>query len=237
MQYCCLHHWTLLPSLVTSTTGWCFCFGSISSFFLELFLHSSPVAYRAPNDLGSSSFYMNSTVELYAWTSLHGQYWNQIDYILCSQRWKSSIQSAKTRLEADCGSDNELLIAKFRLKLKKVGKTTRPFRYDLNQILYDYPVEVTNRLKGLEVIECLNNYGWRFMSLYRKQWSRYSLRKKMQKRQNGWLRRPYKQLWNEEKWKEKERYTHLNAEFQRIAGREKKAFLSDQCKEKWNGKD
>ena len=66
-------------------------------------------------------------------------------YILCSQRWRSSIQSAKTRPGADCGSDHELLIAKFRLKLKKVGKTTRPFRYDLNQIPYDYTVEVRNR--------------------------------------------------------------------------------------------
>ena len=63
---------------------------------------------------------------------------NQIDYILCSQRWRSSIQSAKTRQGADCGSDHELLIAKFRHKLKKVGKTTRPFRYDLNQIPYYY---------------------------------------------------------------------------------------------------
>ena len=70
---------------------------------------------------------------------------------------------------ADCGSDHELLIAKFRLKLKKVGKTTRPFRYDLNQILYYYTVEVTNRLKGLELIECLMNYGCRFMTLYRRQ--------------------------------------------------------------------
>ena len=61
---------------------------------------------------------------------------NQIDYILCSQRWRSSIQSAKRRLGADCGSDHELLIAKFILKLKKVGKTSRPFRYDLNQIPY-----------------------------------------------------------------------------------------------------
>ena len=63
---------------------------------------------------------------------------NQIDYILFSQRWRSFIQSAKTRLETDCGSDHELLIAKFRLKLKKVGKTKRPSRYYLNQILYDY---------------------------------------------------------------------------------------------------
>ena len=81
------------------------------------------------------------------------------DYILCSQRWRSSIQSAKTRPGADCGSDHELLIAKFRLKLKKVGKTTRPFRYDLNQIHYDYTVEVRNRFKGLDLIQCLMNYG------------------------------------------------------------------------------
>ena len=73
-----------------------------------------------------------------------GQYWNQTDYILCSQRWRGSIQTAKTRPGADYGSDHELLIAKFRPKLKKVGKTTRPFKYDLNQISYDYTVEVTD---------------------------------------------------------------------------------------------
>ena len=67
---------------------------------------------------------------LYTWTSPDGQHRNQIDYILCSQGWRSSIQSAKTRPGVDCGSDHELLIAKFRLKLKKVAKTTRPFRYD-----------------------------------------------------------------------------------------------------------
>ena len=74
----------------------------------------------------------------------------------------------KTRPEADCGSDHELLIAKFRLKLKEVGKTTRPFRYDLNQILYDYTVKVTNRLKGLDLIECLKNYRQRLVPLYRR---------------------------------------------------------------------
>ena len=72
-----------------------------------------------------------------------------------SQRWRSSIQSAKTRLGADCGSHHEFLIAKFRLKLKKVGKTTRPFRYDLNHIPYDYTVEVTNRFKRLDLIDRL----------------------------------------------------------------------------------
>ena len=71
----------------------------------------------------------------------------------------------KKRLGADCGSDHELLIAKFRLKLKKVGKTTWPFRYDLNQIPYDYTVEVTSRFKGLDLIECLRNNGQRFMAL------------------------------------------------------------------------
>ena len=90
---------------------------------------------------------------LYTWTSPDGQHRNQIDYILCHQRWRSSIQSAKTRLGADCASDHELLIAKFRLKLKKVGKTTRPFRYDLNQIPYNHTVEVRNRFKGLYLID------------------------------------------------------------------------------------
>ena len=100
---------------------------------------------------------------LYTWTSPDGQYQNQIDYIHCSQRWRSSIKSAKkkkTRPGADYGSDHELLIAKFRLKLKKVGKTTRPFRYDLNQIPYDYTVEVTNRLKGLDLIDKVHEELW-----------------------------------------------------------------------------
>ena len=78
------------------------------------------------------------------------------------------IQSAKTRLGADCGSDHEL-IAKFILKLKNVGKTTRPFRYDFNQIPYNYTVEVRNSFKVLDLIECLKNYGWRFVTLYRRQ--------------------------------------------------------------------
>ena len=113
----------------------------------------------------------------------------------------SSIQSAKTRPGADFGSDHELFIAKFRLKLKKVGKTTRPFRYDLNQIPYDYTVEVRNRFKGLDLIECLKNCGWRFMTLSRRLIS-HPQEKEMQK---GCLRRPYKELWKEEKQKAKEK--------------------------------
>ena len=84
----------------------------------------------------ANTFFQQHKRKLYTWTSPDGQHQNQIDYILCSLRWRSSIQSAKTRPGADCGSDHEFLIAKFRLKLKKAGKTTIPFRYDLNQIFY-----------------------------------------------------------------------------------------------------
>ena len=107
----------------------------------------------------SNTLFQQHKRRLYTWTSPDGQHQNQIDYILCSQRCRSSIQSAKTRPGADCGSDHELLIAKFRLKLKKVEKTTEPFRYDLNKIPYDYTVEVRNRFKGLDLIECLMNYA------------------------------------------------------------------------------
>ena len=96
----------------------------------------------------------------YTWTSPDAQYRNPIDYILCSQRWRDSIQSAKTRQGSDCGSDQELPITKFRLKLKKVGKTTRPFRYDLNQIHYEYTVEVRNRFKGLDRIDRVPDELW-----------------------------------------------------------------------------
>ena len=122
---------------------------------------------------------------------------------------------------------HELLIVKFRLKLKKVGKTTRPFRYDLNQIPYDYTVKVRNRFKGLDLIECLMNYEQRFMTLYRRQDSRPSPRKKMQK--TKWLswetlqiavkRRDVKSKGG------KEIYSHLNAEFQRRAREIRKPSL------------
>ena len=101
---------------------------------------------------------------IYMWTSSESQYWNQIDYILCSLTWRSSIQSAKTRPGVDWGSDHELLIAKYRPELKKVGKTTRPLRYDLNQI--PYTVEVTNRFKRLDLIDS----AWRTMDRGSKQW-------------------------------------------------------------------
>ena len=97
--------------------------------------------------------------------------------ILRSQEKKKK----KKRPGADYSSDYEHLIAKFSLKLKKEGKTTRPFRYDLNQIPYDYTVEVRNRFKGLDLTECLMNYAWRFVTLYRRQGSRHPQEKEMQK--------------------------------------------------------
>ena len=133
---------------------------------------------------------------------------------------RSSILSAKTRPGADYGSDHELPIAQFRLKLRKVGKTTRPFRYDLNKIPYTYTVEVRNRFKGLDLIECLINYGWRFMTLYRRKGSRPSPWKSNEKKEKrlseevlqiAVKRREVKSKGEEEK------YTHLNAEFQRMA--------------------
>ena len=134
---------------------------------------------------GRSSYYLPACLLLSSF-SLPPPFFLIVDIL------QNYIQSAKTRPGADRGSDHELLIAKFRLKLKKVGKTTRPFRYDLNQILYDYAVEVRNRFKGLDLIECLMNYGWGFMTVYRRRGARPSPRKRNAKKENGCLRRPYK---------------------------------------------
>ena len=121
------------------------------------------------------------------------QHQNQIDYILCSQRWRSSIQSAKTRSGADCGSDHELLIVKFRLKLKKVGKTTRSFRYDLNQTPYNYTVEVRNRFKGLDLIDRMPEELWmEVCDCTGGSGQDHPQEKEMKKKQNGCLGRPYK---------------------------------------------
>ena len=94
------------------------------------------------------------------WLYTRWSYQNHSNHILCSWRWRSLIQSAKTKLGADCSSDHELLMIKFRLKLKKLGKIIRPFKYDLNQILYDYTVEVTNGFKGLDWIDRMPEEIW-----------------------------------------------------------------------------
>ena len=101
----------------------------------------------------ANTFFQQHKRRLYTWKSSDGQHRNQINYILCTQRWRSSIRSPKTKPGVDCGSDYELLIAKFRQKLKKVEETTGPFRYDLNQIPYDNTVEVRSSFKGLDLID------------------------------------------------------------------------------------
>ena len=162
------------------------------------------------------------------WTSADGQHQNQIDYILCSQRWRSSIQSPKTRPGADCGSDHELLNAKFRLKLKKVGKTTRPFRFDLNQILYDYTVEVTNRFKGLDLIDRVPKELWTEVHDIVQEAGIKTIPKKKKCKKAKWLSEEALQIAvkREAKGKgEKQRYKHLDVEFQRIARRNKKQLL------------
>ena len=113
--------------------------------------------------------------------------------------------------------------------MKTVGKTTRPFRYDLNQIPYDYTVEVRNRFKGLDLIECLMNYGWRFVILYRRQESRSSPRKRNAKKAK-WLSEEALQIAvkrREAKSKGKGKIYLFECRVQRIARKDKKAFLSD----------
>ena len=125
-------------------------------------------------------------------------------YIFCSRRWRSSIQSAKTRPGVDCGSDHELFIVKFRLKLNKVGETTRPFRYDLNRIPYDFTVKVANRFQGLDLIDRLSEELWiQVHGIVQETGSKTIPKKKKCKKQNGCLRRPYKQC--EKKRSEKQR--------------------------------
>ena len=148
---------------------------------------------------------------------------------------RNSIQLAKTRPGDDYGSDHELLTAKFRLKLKKVGKTTRPFRYDLNQIPYEYTLEVRNRFKGLGLIDRVPEELWMEVRETVQETGIKTIPMEKKCKKAKWLSEETLQIAvkrREVKSKgEKESYTHLNAEFQRIARRDKKAFFSDQCKE------
>ena len=139
---------------------------------------------------------------------------------------RSSIKSSKTRLGADCTSDHELLIPKFRLNLKKVGKTTRSFRCDLNQIPYDYTVEVRNRFKGLELIGRVPEEHWMEVpDIIQEAVIKTIPKKRNAKRENGCLRRL-----RSARQRRKRKIYHLSAQFQRIARRDKKAFFSEQCK-------
>ena len=114
-------------------------------------------------------------------------------YILCSQRWRNSIQSAKTSLGADSGSDHLLFVAKFRLKLKKVGENMRPFRYDLNQFPYSYTLEVTNGFKGLGLVARVPEQLWtEVYNTVQESVTKMIPKKKKCKKKNGFLRRPYR---------------------------------------------
>ena len=145
------------------------------------------------------------------------------------------MQSAKTIPGADCGSESELLIVKFRLKLKKVGRTPRPFRYDLNQIPHDCTVEMTNRFKGLDLTDRVPEELQMELHDFVQETMIKTIPKKKKCTKAKWLSEEALQIAKEKRKAkgkgEKERYSHWNAEFQRIALRDKKAFLSDQCKE------
>jgi len=179
----------------------------------------------------ANTFFQQHKRRLYTWKPPDGQYRNQTDYLLCSQRWRSSIQSAKTRPGADYGSDHQLLIAKFRLKLKKVGETTRPFRYDLNQIPYDYTVEVRNRFKGLDLIDRVPEELWmEVRDIVQETGIKTIPMEKKCKKVKCLSEEALQIAENRKEVKskgEKELYKHLNEEFQRIARRDKKAFLRD----------
>ena len=142
---------------------------------------------------------------------------------------------SKKRPGADCGSDHQLHIAKFRLKLKKVGNTTRPFRYDLNQIPYNYTVEVANRFKALDLIQRVPEELWMEVCNIVQEVVIKTIPKKKKYKKAKWLSEEVLQMAEKRREvkgkREKERCTHLSAEFQRIARRDKKDFLSDQCKE------
>ena len=146
-----------------------------------------------------------------------------------------TVQSAKIRPGADCGSDHELLIAELRLKLKKLGKTTRSFRYDLSQISYDYMVEIMNRLKGLDLVDTVSEELRTEVPNTVQEAVTKTIPKKKKCKKANWLSEEALQIAEkirEVKGKgERERYAHLNAEFLRKARRDKKAFLVEQCKE------
>ena len=144
------------------------------------------------------------------------------------------IQSAETRPCADCDSDQKLLNAKFRCKLKKVGETTRSFRYDLSQIFYDCVVEVMNRLNGLNMVDRVSEELWTEVLNLVEDVVTKTIPNEKQCKKAKWLSEGALHIAEKRREvtgkAESERYIQLNAEFQRIARRDKKAFLSEQCK-------
>uniref|UniRef100_A0A803T1Q9 Reverse transcriptase domain-containing protein n=1 Tax=Anolis carolinensis TaxID=28377 RepID=A0A803T1Q9_ANOCA len=172
---------------------------------------------------------------LYTWTSPDGQHRNQIEYILCSQRWRTSIHLVKTRPGADCSSDHELLIAKFRIKLKRMGEIHRPIRYDLTNIPSEYAVEVKNRFQGLDLINRVPEELWTEVhNIVQEAATKYTPKKKKTKKAR-WLSAETLEVAQERRKakgnSDRGRYAQLNAQFQRLARRDKELFLNKQCME------
>ena len=174
---------------------------------------------------GHSKYSFSTTQEMiYIWTSPNSQWENQIDYILCSRRWRSSVQLAKTRPGADCGSDHKLLIEKFRLKLKKAGKTAGTARDNLNQTTYEYTVEVTNRFKGLHLVNRVPEELWIEVRNIIQEAANKTIPKKKKSKKANWLSEEALQIAEERREAkskgERERYTQLNRVSENSKGRQ-----------------
>ncbi|CAF2172469.1 unnamed protein product, partial [Rotaria magnacalcarata] len=172
---------------------------------------------------------------LYTWTSANGQYKNQIDYILCSQRWRSSIQLAKTRPGADCGSDHELLIAKFSMKLKTTSKTAIPARYNLSNIPRKYAVKVKNSFDGLDLIDREpEELSSKVRDIIKDEANKNIPNTKTPKKVK-WLAADMLKVAEERRnakdSEDKERFSRLNAEFQWRARRDKEKHINGQCQQ------
>jgi exonuclease III len=172
---------------------------------------------------------------LYTWTSPNGLHRNQIDYILCQQRWKSSVQSTRTLPGADCGTDHELLVAGMRIKLKKVNRTSLPKRYDLENIPAKYAIEVRNRFSALDTVERNPEELWEEISEIVKEEAKRNIPTLTKKKKSKWLSEQAIKIADERR-KMKARgdvqgMRRLNADFQRQARKDKETYLNKECME------
>ncbi|KAA3669964.1 uncharacterized protein DEA37_0012425 [Paragonimus westermani] len=181
----------------------------------------------------TNTYFIQPKRRLYTWTSPDGQYRNQIDYILCSQRWKSSVQIAKTRPGADCGSDHELLIAKFRLKLKTTNKVVRPVKYNLSNIPYEYTVKVQNRFDGLNLFDRVPDELWTEIRDIIKDEAKKNIPKNKTQKKAKWLTVSTLKIADERRNAkvkgDKENFSRLNAMFQREARNDKEIYMNLKC--------
>ena len=159
--------------------------------------------------------------------------WKSNWWYICSQIWRSCMHSEKARPGVDCGSAHQLLVSKFRLKLKKAGKTTRTARYLWNPIPYEYIVKVTNSFKGLDLVNSVLEELWTEVSNIVQEAVNKTIPNKRKSKKAKWLSEEVLQIvveWREVKSKgERESYIQLNAEFQRVARRDKRDFFNEQC--------